>query len=107
VIVTAPGQSSDFVSRFFAPAVGVDEDPVTGVGTLYSYPVLGRAAGKNDLFARQVSKRGGELYCELRADRVKIGGKAALYMKRRDLRGRCSGRPWRRGVSGVSIKLAV
>ena len=81
VIVTAPGQSSDFVSRFFAPAVGVDEDPVTGSAHCTLIPYWAERLGKNDLFARQVSKRGGELYCELRADRVKIGGKAALYMK--------------------------
>jgi PhzF family phenazine biosynthesis protein len=81
VIVTAPGGSSDFVSRFFAPAVGVDEDPVTGSAhcTLTAY--WAERLGKNTLFARQVSRRGGEIYCELAGDRVKLGGDAVLYLK--------------------------
>jgi PhzF family phenazine biosynthesis protein len=81
VIVTAPGESSDFVSRFFAPAVGVDEDPVTGSAHCTLIPFWAERLGKNELFARQVSPRGGELFCELRGDRVRIGGHATLYLK--------------------------
>jgi PhzF family phenazine biosynthesis protein len=81
VIVTAPGDKSDFVSRFFAPEVGVPEDPVTGSAHCTLIPYWAERLGKNDLFARQVSQRGGELRCELRGDRVKIGGGAVLYMK--------------------------
>jgi len=81
VIVTAPGDTSDFVSRFFAPSVGVDEDPVTGSAHCTLIPYWAGRLGKNELFARQVSRRGGELFCELRGDRVRIGGYAALYLK--------------------------
>jgi PhzF family phenazine biosynthesis protein len=81
VIVTAKGETSDFVSRFFAPEVGVPEDPVTGSAHCTLIPYWAEKLGKNELFARQVSSRGGELFCELRGDRVRIGGDAALYMK--------------------------
>jgi PhzF family phenazine biosynthesis protein len=81
VIVTAPGDTSDFVSRFFAPAVGVDEDPVTGSAHCTLIPYWAGRLGKNKLYARQVSRRGGELFCELFGDRVKIGGNATLYLK--------------------------
>lgn len=81
VIVTAPGKSSDFVSRFFAPAVGVDEDPVTGSAHCTLIPYWAERLAKTKLFARQVSSRGGELFCELAGDRVKIGGNATLYLK--------------------------
>lgn len=81
VIVTAPGDRSDFVSRFFAPEVGVPEDPVTGSAHCTLIPYWARRLGKNELFARQVSQRGGELFCELRGDRVKIAGDAVLYLK--------------------------
>ena len=80
VIVTAKGDSSDFVSRFFAPKVGVNEDPVTGSAHCTLIPYWVDKLGKNDLYARQVSSRGGELFCELRGDRVKIGGNAVLYL---------------------------
>jgi PhzF family phenazine biosynthesis protein len=80
-IVTAKGDSADFVSRFFAPEVGVPEDPVTGSAHCNLIPFWAERLGKNELFARQVSTRGGELFCELRGDRVKIGGSAALYLK--------------------------
>jgi PhzF family phenazine biosynthesis protein len=80
-IVTAPGETSDFVSRFFAPEVGVFEDPVTGSSHCNLIPFWAERLGKNELFARQVSARGGELYCELAGDRVKIGGNAVLYLK--------------------------
>ena len=81
VIVSAPGETSDFVSRFFAPAVGVDEDPVTGSAHCTLIPYWAERLGKTEMFARQVSERGGELFCELAGERVKIGGNAALYLK--------------------------
>lgn len=80
-IVTAKGDSSDFVSRFFAPEVGVFEDPVTGSAHCNLIPFWAERLGKNELFARQISTRGGELFCELKGDRVKIGGNAVLYLK--------------------------
>ena len=81
VIVTAPGDSSDFVSRFFAPELGVPEDPVTGSAHCTLIPYWAEKLGKNELFAKQVSWRGGELFCELRGDRVTMAGNAVLYMK--------------------------
>ena len=81
VIVTAKGNSSDFVSRFFAPEVGVFEDPVTGSAHCTLIPYWAEKLGKVKMFARQVSTRGGEIFCELHSDRVKIGGNALLYMK--------------------------
>jgi predicted PhzF superfamily epimerase YddE/YHI9 len=81
VIVTAPGDISDFVSRFFAPSVGVDEDPVTGSAHCTLIPYWAEQLGKTELYARQVSKRGGELFCMLEGDRVKIAGNAVLYLK--------------------------
>src|SRR5580765_3338259 len=81
VIVTAKGDKSDFVSRFFAPEVGVFEDPVTGSAHCNLIPYWAEKLGKTELFARQVSSRGGELYCELAGDRVKIAGNAVLYLK--------------------------
>ena len=80
-IVTAPGDKSDFVSRFFAPEVGVLEDPVTGSSHCNLIPYWADRLGKTVMFARQVSARGGELFCELAGDRVKIGGNAVLYLK--------------------------
>jgi PhzF family phenazine biosynthesis protein len=80
-IVTAKGDSADFVSRFFAPEVGVFEDPVTGSAHCNLIPYWAEKLGKTELFARQVSARGGELFCELKGDRVRIGGNAALYLK--------------------------
>lgn len=80
-IVTAKGESSDFVSRFFAPEVGVFEDPVTGSAHCNLIPFWSERLGKTELFARQISARGGELFCELKGDRVKIGGNAVLYLK--------------------------
>lgn len=81
VIVTSQGDSSDFVSRFFAPEIGVMEDPVTGSSHCNLIPFWAERLGKTELFARQISSRGGELFCELRGDRVKIGGNAVLYLK--------------------------
>jgi PhzF family phenazine biosynthesis protein len=81
VIVTAPGSSTDFVSRFFAPAVGVPEDPVTGSAHCTLVPFWSRRLGKTRLTARQLSKRGGSLRCEDRGERVDVGGQAVLYMR--------------------------
>jgi PhzF family phenazine biosynthesis protein len=81
VIVTAPGDRSDFVSRFFAPCVGVDEDPVTGSAHCTLIPYWAERLGKNELYARQVSERGGEIFCELKGDRVRMAGNAVLYLK--------------------------
>jgi PhzF family phenazine biosynthesis protein len=81
VIVTAPGTDCDFVSRFFAPTAGVPEDPVTGSAHCTLIPYWSARLGKTKLFARQLSKRGGELFCELAGDRVLIGGKAVLYSR--------------------------
>jgi PhzF family phenazine biosynthesis protein len=81
IIATAPGDDCDFVSRFFAPAAGVDEDPVTGSAHCTLIPYWAQRLGKNKMFARQISRRGGELYCQLAADRVGIGGKAVLYLR--------------------------
>ncbi len=81
VIVTAEGTEADFVSRLFAPKIGIPEDPVTGATHCALIPYWAERLGKEKLYARQLSKRGGELFCELDGDRVKIGGNAALYMK--------------------------
>ena len=81
VIATAPGRDCDFVSRFFAPAVGVPEDPVTGSAHTRLTPYWAERLGKSEFFARQVSARGGELWCELRGERVRIAGKARRYLR--------------------------
>lgn len=81
VIVTAPGNTSDFVSRFFAPEAGINEDPVTGSSHCNLIPYWAEKLGKTEMFARQLSSRGGELFCELRGVRVRIGGNATLFMK--------------------------
>lgn len=81
VIVTAPGTERDFVSRFFAPAVGVPEDPVTGSAHCTLVPYWSERLGKRVLRARQVSARGGELLCEALGDRVGIAGRAILYLE--------------------------
>ena len=81
VIVTALGTNVDFVSRFFAPALGISEDPVTGSAHTTLTPYLSNRLGKKHLTARQVSPRGGYLRCEMKGDRVLISGQAAMYMK--------------------------
>ena len=81
VAVTAKGRSVDFVSRFFAPKYGVDEDPVTGSAHCSLTPYWARKLNKRDLHARQVSKRGGELFCRDCGDRVAISGRAVVYME--------------------------
>ena len=79
VIVTARGRDVDFVSRFFAPKVGVPEDPVTGSAHCNLIPYWAGVLGKTTLVAHQVSRRGGELFCELRGDRVRMAGEARLF----------------------------
>jgi len=81
IIVTSKGSRSDFVSRFFAPRVGVPEDPVTGSAHCVLVPYWSRELHKKNLHAFQISKRGGELFCVHAGDRVKISGKAALYLE--------------------------
>lgn len=81
VIVTAPGRSVDFVSRFFAPKAGVDEDPVTGSAHCTLIPYWSNRLSKQSLHALQVSKRGGELFCEDLEKRVKISGHAVIYLE--------------------------
>jgi predicted PhzF superfamily epimerase YddE/YHI9 len=81
-IVTAPGENGiDFVSRFFAPAQGVPEDPVTDSSHCTLVPYWAKRLGKTALEARQLSRRGGALHCALSGDRVTIGGEAALYLE--------------------------
>lgn len=80
IIVTARGSDVDFVSRFFGPAAGVDEDPVTGSAHTTLIPYWAEQLQKKNLTARQVSARGGYLQCRLLDDRVEIGGKGRLYL---------------------------
>lgn len=80
-IATAPGEDCDFVSRFFAPGKGVPEDPVTGSAHCTLIPYWAKELGKTTLHARQISRRGGELFCKLAGDRVEIAGYAALFLK--------------------------
>jgi PhzF family phenazine biosynthesis protein len=81
VIATAPGREADFVSRFFAPAKGVPEDPVTGSAHCTLIPYWSKRLGKQKLHAYQVSPRGGELWCQDRGARVTISGKAARFFE--------------------------
>jgi predicted PhzF superfamily epimerase YddE/YHI9 len=81
-IVTAPGENGiDFVSRFFAPAQGVPEDPVTGSAHCTLVPYWAKRLSKTKFEARQLSRRGGALRCALNGDRVSIGGKAVVYLE--------------------------
>lgn len=79
-VVTAPGDNSDFVSRFFAPSAGIDEDPVTGSSHCNLIPYWADRLGKFKLHAFQVSARRGELWCEHKGDRVLMSGKAVTYL---------------------------
>lgn len=81
IIATAPGGDCDFVSRFFAPGAGIPEDPVTGSAHCTLTPFWAERLGKTKLHARQVSARGGELFCEDRGERVGISGRAVLYLE--------------------------
>ena len=81
VIITARSTQYDFVSRFFAPKYGIDEDPVTGSAHTQLIPYWTRILGKTKMKAKQVSSRGGEIVCELHDDRVLISGKAVKYLE--------------------------
>jgi PhzF family phenazine biosynthesis protein len=81
VAVTAPGTHSDFVSRYFAPSYGIPEDPVTGSTHCSLAPYWGQRLGKTSLHARQVSERGGELWCEVAEEQVLLKGNAVLTMQ--------------------------
>jgi len=80
LVVTAQGDNVDFVSRFFAPQSGIDEDPVTGSTHTSLTPLWSKKLSKDKLTAYQLSERGGHLMCELKGKRCLIGGKARLYM---------------------------
>lgn len=80
VIVTAAGSDVDFVSRFFAPKYGIPEDPVTGSAHCELAPYWAKRLGKNSLAARQVSRRGGDLLCEVKSDRVLLSGSAVTVL---------------------------
>jgi PhzF family phenazine biosynthesis protein len=82
-IPTAPGRDCDFVSRFFAPDAGISEDPVTGSAHCTLVPYWANRLGKTAFHARQVSRRGGELWCELDGDRVCMAGHGTLYLRGR------------------------
>lgn len=81
VIVSAPGCEVDFVSRFFAPQSGIPEDPVTGSAHTTLIPYWSKKLGKQNLNAKQISKRGGELACNDLGTRVEIGGRAVTYLE--------------------------
>ena len=81
IIVTAPGNNSDFVSRFFAPKLGIKEDPVTGSAHCLLIPYWYKRLKKNQMLAHQLSSRGGELFCSYHKDRVRIGGHAITFLK--------------------------
>lgn len=80
LVVTAKGDSVDFVSRFFAPQSGINEDPVTGSAHTSLLPIWSKKLGSKYLTASQLSKRGGHLICEFKNDRCLIGGKAKLFL---------------------------
>jgi predicted PhzF superfamily epimerase YddE/YHI9 len=81
VIVTAPGNNSDCASRYFAPSYGIPEDPVTGSIHSALVPFWAKRLNKKQIHARQVSERGGELFCEDKGDRVNIAGHAVKYLE--------------------------
>ena len=80
VIVTARGKDVDFVSRFFAPAVGINEDPVTGSAHTILTPYWAKKLNKTELTASQLSERRGKLFCKYLGDRVEISGMAVMYL---------------------------
>lgn len=81
IIVTAKGKENDFVSRYFAPKAGVNEDPVTGSAHCTLIPYWSKILKKSKLVAYQISKRGGTLYCEDLGEKVKISGEAVAYLE--------------------------
>lgn len=80
IIVTAPGNEVDFISRFFGPQIGINEDPVTGSAHTSLTPYWAKIFGKKRLTARQISPRGGDLICEDKGERVEIAGHAVTFM---------------------------
>ena len=80
VIVTSPGEDYDFVSRAFFPKYGILEDPVTGSAYTKLIPYWSKKLNKSKLKAKQISRRGGEVFCKDKIDRVYISGYAKLYM---------------------------
>jgi predicted PhzF superfamily epimerase YddE/YHI9 len=83
LIVTAPGKDVDFVSRFFAPSGGIDEDPVTGSAHSQLIPFWSLKLGKKEMIAKQLSHRQGLLRCTHQGDRVTMAGQCVFYMKGR------------------------
>ena len=81
IIVTAPGKNVDFVSRFFAPKLGILEDPVTGSAHCELIPYWASVLKKKNMIARQLSERGGELYCSHLGNKVIMAGNAVIYMR--------------------------
>lgn len=81
LILTAKGDRVDFVSRYFTPGISIPEDPVTGSAHATLIPFWSKRLGRKDMVARQLSRRGGTLYCEDRGDRVGISGHAVLYLR--------------------------
>tara|TARA_B100001778_G_scaffold163552_1_gene134344 strand:+ start:725 stop:1504 length:780 start_codon:yes stop_codon:yes gene_type:complete len=81
IICSSKSERCDFVSRFFAPGAGIDEDPVTGSAHTKLVPYWAEVLKKEKLLAKQISKRGGELKCNLQGDRVKLSGEAKLFLK--------------------------
>ena len=81
IIVTAKGNTADFVSRFFTPQSAIFEDPVTGSAHCTLIPFWAERLHKTEMRALQLSERGGQLFCKLDGDRVKISGKAVTYLQ--------------------------
>jgi PhzF family phenazine biosynthesis protein len=81
VTITAPGEDADFVSRYFVPSYGIPEDPVTGSTHCSLAPYWAQRLGKASLHARQISERGGELWCEVKGQRVILKGNAVLTLR--------------------------
>lgn len=81
LLVTAPGDECDFVSRCFFPQTGVDEDPVTGSAHCQMTPYWAERLGKSEFVARQLSARGGEVKCEFRGERVRLEGSAVTFFE--------------------------
>ena len=81
IIITAQGNEVDFVSRFFAPTAGVNEDPVTGSAHSQLIPFWSKRLDKSKMIAKQLSQRGGDIYCEQKGDRVTMAGNCVFYMK--------------------------
>lgn len=81
VIITSKSKEYDFVCRFFAPKIGVDEDPVTGAAFTQLVPYWSKVLGKEEFKAKQVSQRGGEVFCKLQGSRVEIAGYGLKYLE--------------------------